>query len=84
MVIFGSPKYKKKQKNLPIHLGPLATNVNTQARNLGVIFDSELKCDKHTNIGSQFVIRLHIFTQILVVLKDGVSRTAAGLFQTGG
>lgn len=46
VVIFGPSKLAKK---LALHLGPLATNVNTQARNLGVIFDSELKFDKQIN-----------------------------------
>lgn len=31
------------------HLGPLASNVYKQANNLGVIFNSELKFDKHVN-----------------------------------
>lgn len=31
------------------HLGSLASNVYKQANNLGVIFDSEVKFDKHVN-----------------------------------
>lgn len=32
------------------HLGPLVSNVLKQAKNLGVIFNSELKFDKHVNL----------------------------------
>ncbi len=40
VVIFGPPKLAKQ---LSVHLGTLANNINTQVRNLGVTFDSELK-----------------------------------------
>lgn len=46
VLIFGPAKLAKQ---LSVHLGPLATNVNTEARNLGVIFDSRLKFDKQVN-----------------------------------
>ncbi len=37
VVIFGPPKLAKQ---FSVHLGPLANNINTQVRNLGVTFDS--------------------------------------------
>ncbi len=46
VVIFGPPKLAKL---LSIHPGPLVTNINTQVRNLGVIFDSELKFDRQVS-----------------------------------
>ncbi len=46
VVIFGPPKLAKQ---LSVHLGPLATNINTQVRNLVVIFDSELKFDRQVS-----------------------------------
>jgi len=46
VLIFGPPKLAKQ---LTLHLDPLAIKVNTQARNLSVIFDSELKFDKQVN-----------------------------------
>jgi len=45
---------------IALDLGPLASNVNTQVRNLGVIFDSEMKFDRQVNAvvkGSFFQLR---------------------------
>jgi len=47
VLILGPPK---SVNQIALDLGPLASNVNTQVRNLGVIFfDSELKFDKRVN-----------------------------------
>lgn len=46
VVIFSPSKVAEK---LTVHLGPLATNVSKQVRDLGVIFDSELKFDRQIN-----------------------------------
>lgn len=41
VLIFGPSKLANQ---LSLDLSPLASNVNTQVRNLAVIFDSEMKC----------------------------------------
>lgn len=56
-MIFGPLKLAKQ---LSIHPDPLATNVNTHTRNLGVIFDSELKFDNAVVKGSFFSIQRSI------------------------
>lgn len=56
-MVFGPLKLAKQ---LPLDLGPLTSNVNTQVKNLDVIFDSELKFDKQINTvekGSFFQLR---------------------------
>lgn len=57
VVVFGPPKLAKQ---LSEELGTLVSNVKTQVRNLGVIFDAELKFDKQINAvvkGSFFQLR---------------------------
>lgn len=57
VLILGPPK---SGNQIALDLGPLASNVNTQVRNLGVIFDSEMKFDKQVNAvvkGSFFQLR---------------------------
>ncbi len=58
VVIFGPPKLAKL---LSVHPDPLVTNINTQVRNLGVIFDSELKFDRQVSAvvkGSFYQLRI--------------------------
>ncbi len=51
----------KLAKQFSVHLGPLANNINTQVRNLGVTFDSELKFDRQVSAvvkGSFYQLRI--------------------------
>ncbi len=64
MVIFGPPKVAKQ---LSGHLGPSATNINTQVKNLGV---NELKFDRQVNavVKSSFY-QLQIIAKLKRVLS---------------
>jgi hypothetical protein len=57
VMVFGPPK---RAEQISVELGTLGSKVTTHARNLGVIFDAELKFDKQINAvvkGSFFQLR---------------------------
>ncbi len=61
VVIFGPIKLTNQ---LSVHLGPLANHINTQVRNLGVTFDSELKFDRQVH-----AVVKGLFYQLRIIAK---------------
>ncbi len=65
--IFGPPKLAKQ---LSVHLGTLANNINTQVRNLGVTFDSELRFDRQVSaVVKRSFYQLHIIAKLKIILS---------------
>ncbi len=67
VVIFAPPKLAKQ---LSVHLGTLANNINTQVRNLGVTFDSELRFDRQVSaVVKRSFYQLHIIAKLKIILS---------------